>query len=418
MSSTTNSLRDSQISESSIHYEGWRVAIAAQVVAFVCFASVVIYTFGVFLKPLSAEFGWSREEVSRAFGITAMTIAVSSPFLGKLLDRVEPRKVLLPCFAVFGLAFMSLGFLNGTLWHFYLLFFVIGIVGNGTTQMGLSRPVISWFHQKQGMALSLVLAGVGVGAIVMPMLSQYLIDRFGWRNAYFILGGMILIIGLPVTARWICNQSESGRIRSSQPVHGVEMKVALRSRAFWILVATLFLSSVSANGALTHLVSLLTDRGIAPVEAALAASILGGASLLGRLVSGWLLDRFWGPGVSMVLLFLLATGVMLLSRVDSLTGAAIAAVFIGIGLGGEADVTPVLLSRYYGFKAFGSLYGLTWTFYAMAGALGPVMLGRIFDQAGFYGTAFDMLAIPVFLSALLMLWMPRYPDTSNRPLQP
>ena len=407
---TTSSQVPEVCQEQSLEYPGWKVVSAASLVALVSFASIVIYTFGIFLKPLSAEFSWSREEVSRAFGITAMTVAVCSPFLGRLLDRVDPRQILLPCIAIFGIGFASLGLLSANLWHFYLVFFVIGIVGNGTTQMALSRPVVSWFNQRRGTALALVLAGVGTGSIVMPIFAQKLIDQFGWRNAYFTLGALILVVGLPVTARWIRNRDEASQQKSAESVTGLKMQDALKSRAFWILVATLFLSSISANGAITHLSALLTDRGIDPVEAALAASVLGGTSLLGRLISGWFLDRFWGPAVSMVLLLILALGVLLLSRVSTLAGAGLAAGLIGIGLGGEADVTPVLLSRYFGFRAFGSLYGLTWTFYAVAGALGPVILGRVFDGAGSYGTVFDMLAIPVFLSALLMLWMPRYPD--------
>lgn len=399
----------SRSDESSLDYPGWRVVGAAQVAAFVSFASVVIYTFGIFLKPLTAEFGWSREAASRAFGITAMTVAACSPFIGKLLDRMDPRRVLVPCISIFGLAFGSLSLLTPNLWHFYLTFFVIGIVGNGTTQMALSRPIASWFNERRGMALALVLAGVGIGSIVLPIASQRLIVMFGWRTTYAILGGMILILGLPLSARFIRNRDEGQIAAKEIPISGTMLGEALRSRAFWILVATLFLSSVSVNGAITHLSALLTDRGIGLHEAALAASILGGASLTGRLISGWFLDRFWGPAVSFVLLLSMAGGIALLSRSATLPQAALAAIFIGLGLGGEADVTPLLLSRYFGLRSFSSLYGLTWTFYAIAGALGPVILGRAFDTAGSYGTVFDILAIPVLVSAMLMLWMPRYP---------
>lgn len=397
--------------ESSLRYSGWRVVSAAQIAAFVSFASLMIYTFSIFLKPLTAEFGWSREAVSRAFAIAALTVAACSPFLGRILDRVDPRRVLLPCIAVFGIAFASLSLLTPSLLHFYLVFFVIGIVGNGTTQMALSRPVASWFNKRRGTALALVMCGVGAGSIVLPIVAQRLIETFGWRTAYAILGAMVLVLGLPLTAKFVRNR-DGERFTQENSETGNSFAEALRSRAFWILVATLFLSSVSVNGAVTHLAALLTDRGIGVREAALAASVLGGASLTGRLISGWFLDRFWGPAVSCVLLFLMAGGVALLSRSNTIEIGMVAAVLIGLGMGGEADVTPLLLSRYFGLRSFSALYGLTWTFYAVAGALGPVILGRFFDTSGSYGQMFDFLAIPVLLSAMLMLWMPRYPATA------
>jgi MFS family permease len=121
--------------EDVLGYEGWRVAGASAVGVFVSFASLLVYTFGILLKPLTDEFGWSREEVSAAFGIAAMTVAVCSPPLGYLLDRYSPRRIIVPCLIVFGCAFASLSLLTPRLWHLYAVFFVLGVVGNGTAQM-------------------------------------------------------------------------------------------------------------------------------------------------------------------------------------------------------------------------------------------------------------------------------------------
>ena len=130
------------------------MAVASGVGVFVSFASLLVYTFGVFLKPLAEEFGWSREAVSAAFGIAAMTVAVCSPPLGYLLDRISPRRVIVPCLTIFGCAFASLSLLTPRLWHFYLVFVVLGIVGNGTAQMAYSRAVSSWFDRRRGAALA------------------------------------------------------------------------------------------------------------------------------------------------------------------------------------------------------------------------------------------------------------------------
>lgn len=384
---------------------GWRVVLAAHVGVMFSFGSLLVFTFSVFLKPLTAEFGWSREEVSRAFGIAAMAVALSSPVLGRLLDRGDPRRVVLVCFAVFGLGFASLGLLGRGLWQLYLAFLVLGIVGNGTTQMGFSGAVSSWFTKRRGLALALVMAGTGVGSVVLPPLAQALIGGAGWRVAYIVLGGMVLLAGLPLTAMYLRVRPGSREGGGTAPA---AVGAALRTRVFWILVATLFLSSIAVNGAITHLAALLTDRGVAAGEAALVTSAMGGASFAGRLLTGVLLDRIFGPWVAFGLLLAMAGGIGLLATAGTFGGGLVAALLIGFGLGGEADVTPYLLTRYFGLGAFSALYGLTWTFYAVAGGIGPVVVGRMFDVTGSYTIVLTVLSVSAVISAMLMLWMPWY----------
>jgi len=388
-------------------YPGWLVVAAAFAGVMVSFGSLLVFTFGIFLKPLSDEFGWSRESISTAFGIAAMTVALFSPLLGRLLDRFGARPVVLVCMTVFGLAFGSLSFLTPSLVHLYGTFFVIGIVGNGTTQMGYSRAVSSWFTDRRGIALALVVCGVGVGSIVFPWLTQRLIDAYGWRSAFRVLGGVILALGIPLTAIFV--RERPGTAGQRLAAHGSSVRQGLASRAFWLIVATLFLSSMAVNGAITHLSPLLTDRGVSATDAALALSVLGAASLTGRLVTGVLLDRWFGGRVSAVLLMGVAAGILLLANAATPGAGLLAAALIGFGLGGEADVTPYLLTRYFGLRMFSTLYGLTWTAYAIAGATGPVLMGRVFDATSSYASLLVFLSSITAISALLMLLLPRYP---------
>ena len=393
---------------------GWRVVAAAYFGAMVGFGCLLVFTFSIFLKPVSEEFGWSRGAVSAAFGFAAMTVAVCSPFLGRLLDRHGPRKVILPCMAVFGCAFASLGLLTPHLSHLYAIFVLMGIVGNGTTQMGYSRAVSTWFYRQRGIALALVMAGVGTGAMIFPPLAQTLIDRIGWRGAYVTLGVIVLLLGIPLTAIFV-------RERPHEPVpgqpperEGLSLAEGVRSRIFWIVVATLFLGSVSVNGVITHLSPLLTDRGVSAATAATTASILGLASFCGRLGTGFLLDRFFGPRVGFSLLITVAAGISLLATAGSALPAMAAAALIGFGLGGEADITPYLLTRYFGLRSFSTLYGLTWTAYAIAGAIGPVIMGRAFDATGSYTALLTTLATATLLSASLFLLLPAYPESPHQ----
>lgn len=394
--------------EGSPDYPGWRVVFASSVGVLTGFASLLVYTFGIFLKPLTEEFGWSREQASLAFGVAAMTVAVCSPLLGSLLDRYGPRRVIVPCVTVFGLAFAALSQLTAHLWHLYAMFVMIGVVGNGTAMLAYARAISSWFDQRRGLALSFMLAGGTVGAVAWPPAAQALMQHLGWRWAFVVLGGCVLAVGLPVVGLMV-KENPAAHRPSGAVQCGASWREGVRSRAFWILVVVLFLASISQNGTITHLAALLTDRGVDPAQAALAVSAMGLAAFAGRMLTGWLLDRFPAPWVGFVLLALAAGGVFVMAGARSLESGVAAAALIGFGMGGEADVTPFLLSRYFGLRSFSTLYGLTWTSYAIAGAIGPVLMGRAFDSSASYGAMILKLAVMTVGAAILMLFLPKLP---------
>jgi len=393
-------------------YYGWRVVLAACLGVMAGFGSLFVYTFAVFVKPLSAEFGWNREAISLGFGLAAVTLGLISPLLGRWIDRFGPRRIILPCMTVYCCAIISLAFLHSHLWQFYATCVVLGLVGNGAAHLAYSRSISTWFQRRLGTALAFVMVGAGLGAMILPVVAQSMISRAGWRTAYLALGGLALLLGLPLSWRYI---RERGLVlHESAPVShsGMTWPQGLRSPAFWIIVAVLFVSSISMNGAITHLSALLTDRGITPRDAALCASMLGGSSLLGRIGVGWLLDRLFGARVALVVNLITAAGIFLLARANSFPVGCVAAALIGIGAGGEAAITPYLLTRYFGLRAFSTLYGLTWTFYAAAGAIGPVILGRAFDLTGSYSSLLVTLAVALAFAAAMNLLLPKYPSSS------
>lgn len=400
-------MRTQEINEHSIAYPGWRVALASAICLLVGFASLLVYTFGVFLKPVAAEFGWSRQAVSAAFGVAALAVAACSPLLGALLDRYPIRRIILPCMLVFGTAFGSLSLLSSHLWQLYVVFAVMGVVGNGTAHLAYSRPLSGWFRERRGMAFALLMSGGAVGAMVLPVIAQALIGMVGWRHAFALLGAMVLVVGLPLAATVrsspAFHRSNEDLSESSSPVNG------LRSSTFWIIVTVLFFASLSQNGSITQMSALLTDRGVSPSSAALAVSVLGGAILGGRLLTGWLLDRYFAPRVAFYLLAIAALGTFLLAGAHSSFMGFLGAACIGIGMGGEADVTPYLVAKYFGLKSFSTLYGFTWTAYAIAGAIGPVIMGKAFDATGSYQILLSALSIFTLAAGVLMFLLPKYP---------
>jgi MFS family permease len=402
-----------EANERHLDYYGWRVVLAACLGVMGGFGSLFVYTFTVFVKPLGAQFGWNRETVSLGFAIAAMTVGLSSPLIGRLIDRFGPRRIILPCMTVFGCGVASLALLHSGLWQFYLTCFVIGVVGNGAAHLAYARSISTWFERRLGTALAFVMVGAGLGAMILPVIAQSVVSRSGWRAAYFSLGVLALLLGLPLSWRFIVERGPAQKQAAPAAHSGLTWQQGTRSIPFWIIVAVLFVSSISMNGAITHLSALLTDRGISPGSAALCASILGGSSVLGRIGAGWLLDRFFGARVAFIVSLVTAAGILLLAKADSFTVGSVAAALIGIGAGGEAAITPYLLTRYFGLRAFSTLYGLTWTFYAAAGATGPVILGHAFDATGSYTVLLAILAGALSVAATLNLALPKYPDLSQ-----
>lgn len=390
--------------EGRLGYEGWRVAFAAAIGVF--FAALVLVTFPVLLKPWSEEFSWSRQAVSMAFGIAAAVAGVCAAPLGHLLDRVGPRKIILPSLVLFGCSFAALSLMSPHLWHLYALFAALGLTAIGTSQVAYARVISTWFTSRRGLALSVVITGGALGGVLHPPVAQALIQRVGWRGACLAFGALALVIGVPIVARFVRERPSANPSRSR--AEGATFGEGLRSRNFWVLAIVLLCTTMLQNSVLVHLPSLLTDRGVSPGRAAVALSGMATASVVGRLVTGVLIDRVFATRVLLVLMALAAGGAFLLSGARSFGPGVFAAVLVGFGTGGESDVIPYLLSQYFGLRSLSTLYGFAWLAIAVGGALGPILMGRAFDAVGSYGPMLVQLAIVVLGAAALVLILPRY----------
>jgi predicted MFS family arabinose efflux permease len=393
--------------ESSLRYPGWTVATAAFVGVMTSFSPIVPYTFSLFLNPLHQAFGWRREAMGGTFAIAAITVALVSPFIGILLDRFAPRRIILPSIVIFALALASLSHLDGRIAQFYVTFFVLGLVANGTAQFAYTRTILTWFNKHRGFALALILTGSGVGSILIPPVTQWTISHHGWRQAYLLLGG-IALLGLPLTALLVRNRPAAAIADATSFVSGATVRTAFSSAAFWLLCSITILSAFSENGLVTNLAAILTDHGITAQSAALALSVRGAAGIVGRLCVGFLIDRFSPQSIQTFILIVAASGTLILATAGTATGALLGATLLGIGLGSEADVLPFLLAYYFGRKHFSVLYGLTWTAYAIGGAAGPMFIGHLYDRGGAYHPRYIVyLAAIGFGAAMVSLMLRR-----------
>jgi nitrate/nitrite transporter NarK len=390
--------------ESRLRYKGWGVALAAAIG--VLFASFFFMSFAVFVKPLANEFGGSRQAVSIAYAVMTLGAAVAAPVVGHLLDRHGPRWICAPSLAIAALAFASLWLLTPRLWHLYLVFAIVGLAVMGTGPVVYTRIISTWFDRKRGLALAVVVSGAAVGGIVHPSVAQALVDVLGWRMACLLLGTAILVIGVPVATLFVRQRADRSILRHAAV--GADVKRALRSRIFWTITVVVFGSTVAMNGPLVHMQALLTDRGVTPAAAAALGSAAGLAGLAGRLVTGWLVDRVNAARVAFVLLCLVASGAFLLTSERPLAIIIIAGFVMAFGAGGELDAIPYLLSRHFGVRSMAALYGLVWSAWGIAGAVGSVVMGRVFDATGSYDGALLGFALATAAVAPLMLTLPAY----------
>src|SRR3954470_21139877 len=350
---------------------------------FFSFGSLFISTFGIFLKPVSQALGWSRAEISAGFTAAVLCVAIMSPWLGRMLDRVPARRIVLPCLVIYALGFASLSLLTPHWWHLLAIYIVMGVTGIPTTQLGYARVVSAWFDQTRGRALAAVMAGSGVGFLVFPPAAQFVISTYGWRAAYGILGALALLVPGPLI--WLfLYEPVAQRTHSELP--GTRSGPVL-SFAFWGITGALLLFSFATNGLNTHWAALLTDRGLTPGSAATVLSVAGLATLASKLFTGYLLDLFRANRVAAILLFCTAIGLVVVLTGGSLFVSYASAILVGVGMGAESDAVPYLLTRYFGLDRFGELYGYTWTVYAIAGGLGPLLAGAVFDHTGSYRSA-------------------------------
>lgn len=398
--------------EESPLYPGWPVVFICQIGVLTGFAAVFIYSFTLMVKPWQQEFGWSREQISEGFTLAALSVAVCSPFMGKLFDRFEPRKIIAGMMTAFGIGIASMAWLTPNLGRFYATAVFLGVAGSGTYQLGYARIVASWFDRRLGIALSLMIAGSGFGTLFFPPLVQHSIAVHGWRHTYLFLAALPLLAGAPLTFLFAPIPGSKPQALSAEATSGSQAGVTWReglgARSFWLIALGVGCMSLAENGAFAHLVPMLSDRGIRAQDAALVVSVLGGSSLAGRLLLGWLLDFLEGSHIAAASLFVAGLGIFLLGQAQSLRAAVMAALIAGLGLGCEFDLMPYMLKRYFGMRSFSTLYGVIYSVYAVAGGTAPLLLGRAYDITGSYTRLITVFSGFTAAAAVAMLALPAY----------
>jgi MFS family permease len=401
-------------------FYGWWVALTAALGLFLNTATIVVFSFGIFAKAIGQEFHGGRAKISLAFTIHNLTAALFIPLAGRLVDRYGPRKVLLPFTAVFGLILISSRFLSEAIWQLYVFYFALGVVSGGAGAMPYTNVVSHWFDRHRGLAISVMMLGMGLGAIAIPSVVQRLVAALGWRLAYTVFGFSVLLIPLPVVAAFLKERPENmgllpdgaGETQISKLVAandvGLALHDAVRTSEFWIMVCSLFLLTASVHACFIHLPAILTDRGSSAPLAAFASSLFGIGLFLGRVGCGYLLDQFFAPRVAALLFSAVATGIAFLWLGHAIWSACIAAVLVGLGIGSEVDIIAYLTSRYFGLRSYGAIFGWIWAVFGVSGGLGAYLMGFGFDKTGSYVVPLIGFFFAAVLATLLIVSLGPY----------
>lgn len=361
-------------------------------------SSIYFYTSGLFLKPLAAEFGWTRGMASLGPLVGILTIGVASPFAGRLVDRFGAFRMALLSAGALALSFLALGTATGGLVSFLLLTFVLAVLGSATTPVSYGRMIVGNFPQRLGLVYGIVYCGPGLAALMFPSLVGRLLGAYGWRGAYVGLA-VLTVITIPLIALLL--KSQAGQ-EKAEPGAAKRNWGLYADRRFMLLAVIFLLASTGIFGTIVHFVPMLTDRGIAPATAAGLAGLIGFAVIAGRLITGVLLDIVETNLLAAAIFLLSACGILMLASGNSdliLPGT----LAMGFTIGSEFDLALFLVGRRFPPAHFSTLFGGIYLAVSIGGGGGPILAGMLYDKAGNYLPWFAVAATCLLVSSVLCL---------------
>ena len=378
-----------------------------------CLASI-----GILAEPLATEFGWKRTAISLAISVMMLCTAMSLPIIGRFADRFGVKTILIPSILILALCFLAAPLMQ-SYWQFIAVYVAIGTIAVGTNSVPYMRILSAWFDRSRGLAIGIAGSGTGLGFAYVPMVTEALVSEFGWRGGYIGLGLIQLLVTLPLALLVLKETPEEMGLApdglklksheqrpSIDDSHGDSLKQALRRRDFWSLTLIFMSLAFVLYGLIPHLVPMLTDRGITPAKAAQLASLFGASAFAGRLLIGFLIDKYDARFIAFVFFSLSAVGLGIFVLSLPYWVLVVAAVLLGGSLGAEVDMLAYLTSRYFGLKCFAEIFGVLFSAVMLAMSLGPLVFGIVFDSTGSY-QAVMLLGIPICIVAVLLLLLLR-----------
>jgi MFS family permease len=387
---------------------GWRVLLGATLGASLGIAALPFYTFGIFMRAIEADVHWRRSEISLAQTAWSILLALVSPFVGGLIDRLGFRQPMAFSFAAIVGCFLLLGSVVRSPAVFVFVYALMAVTGAASSPLPFAKLISSIFNRSRGLALGITLAGTGAAAFIAPLFLGPIIQRAGWRAGYLSLALAIAVLA-PVCLWLIGRRNVVGIGQGDRVELGLSFIQTVQSRVFWQLAAIFFLVTFGASGLVAHLVPILTEAGTAPSRAAAIVGVVGVSVMAGRLAIGTLIDIFPVRHVAGVAFLLTATGCFLLLLLGA-NFAWSAAMGVGFALGTEVDLMGYCTARYFGLRHYGSIYGALYGFAILGVAASPVWMAVVSESHGYKPVLQTAVAVTVG-SAILSFVLPQIRKT-------
>ncbi len=391
--------------------------LAASIGVMASCITLVNYCIGVFVLPLTQEFGWSRQDVM--LGSTTVTVGAlfTSFAVGWLADRINLTRLIVASQVAFGLTFLALGLLVDNQWTYYAIFLSMAVLAGGTLPITFTKIVATYFVRHRGLALGLTLSGTGLAGLVVPPYAGYFVNEYGWRAGFAAVGALPALVAMPLALLFLRSGAGStvgakltAGSSATLQADGMSFAAALGTRRFWLLCAALFLASGASTGMSTNLVPLLVDRGFAAPLAANMAAIFGVAVITGRIVTGVLIDRFWAPGLVCWFIMPAAFATWFIASQPVSFGVALVLIaVVGLATGAEGDLLSYLVTRYFGMREYGRIFSVVFVVFIAAIAIAAPLIGRSHDLYGSYAGSMTVAAAAWLLCGALLLSLGRYP---------
>jgi len=398
------------------------VALALLVMAITAGA---LFSFSVFFAPLQEEFGWSRALTSGVFSVFMIAQGAFSISAGRLNDRFGPRAILTVGSLLFGLGLVLVSRVTAV-WQIYLLYGLVIAAGASAAPVPLMSTVVRWFCARRGMMTGIVMAGVGVGTMVVPPFSSWLIQTLSWRPSFVVVGLLLLVVVL-TSAQFLRRDPEKMGLRplggddvaGERPqaaAAGLRLADAMHTRQAWLLAGAFVGFGFSVHTISVHAVVYAMGLGLSPTRAATVMTAIGGLGILGRVGIGSLADRLGSKRLLVILFGVLSLSLLWLSAVTQPWGVFAFAFVFGFTFGGIVPLYSHIVAELFGLRAHGAILGIIGFSIGLGSAVGPVFAGYVYDLVGSYAIPFAVCSVAAAVSGLLVLFVRPLPDRPQEPV--
>lgn len=393
---------------------GWRSVVLTALGLTCAPATLPVYTLGLLVAPLSAEFHWNRAGIQAAILFSTGLGLVGGPLAGWLVRRYGLRPTVISGLLGMTASLLLCAGMNGWLWQLYAAYAMMSLLGAGANAVSWSTYVSASFDKSRGLALGIALSGTGLSAILMPQIAAIGLAHGGWRTAYLVLAAFVAFAVLPLCALFV---PDGVPVRKADPASpgeapGMDVGEVVRTSRFWLIGLSSACIYMAVGGLIPNLVPALTDKGMTAAQAAGVMGSMGIAIIAGRLAVGIMVDRIWAPLVALIVLVPAAIGCLLLNTSQPMVVYSVSAAAIGLVTGMEFDMLAFLIGRYFGMRDYARIYGRLYMFLAVSAGLAPMTFGAIYDRTGSYNVPVFAAAALLVAGAATLLLLGRYPDLS------